>query len=212
MSQAATATPSTDGTPDPAAPAAAADQARPALCAPDCTEHETHQPMFVGPDGKLYPAPVFYRRPPGRFSRFFGRVFNAQPWIAPVAILMCMSLPIWYVLANDPTDDKPDLGACAFKAVTGFDCPGCGGTRALWYVLHGNLPEAARYHAIAVFAAPFLVYAFAAWTWRRVFPNARLKLPQFRLGPNTAAVFLSVWGAFWVIRNLPWAPFTRLFV
>lgn len=203
MTEAATA-------PQESAPTGPLDASAP--CGPDCTAHRVHQAVVLGPDGNYYPAPNYPTRPRTRLGRFFSRIVNGPAWLAPVAIVLCMTMPVWYVLANNPTDAEPDLGACAFKMVTGFDCPGCGGTRALWYVLHGNLPEAARYHAIAVFAAPFLVYMFLSWSWRRIFPNARFTLPKLRMGPNAISVFLAVWGVFWVVRNLPWAPFTSLYV
>ncbi|GLZ75602.1 hypothetical protein Afil01_04090 [Actinorhabdospora filicis] len=182
----------------------------PEPCAADCAEHAEHRQMVLGPDGNLYPAPVYPEPKNGPVRRVFRKIATGP--LGPLALLLCAALPVWYVLANNPTDDQPDLGACAFKLVTGFDCPGCGGTRALWYLLHGDLPEAARYHAIAVFAAPFIVYMYLSWAWRTWFPNARLKLPKLAFGPNTISVFLAVWGVFWVVRNLPWAPFTGLYV
>ena len=38
------------------------------------------------------------------------------------------------------------------------------------------------------------------------------KLPAFRPSPRAISVFLGVWLAFSVLRNLPWAPFTWLYV
>ncbi len=99
---------------------------------------------------------------------------------------------------------------CLVKLATGFDCPGCGGTRAFWYLLHGNVSAAARSHIMAVFAAPFLAYMYVAWAVNLMFGNGRL--PVLRLSPKTISMFLAVWGAFSVLRNLPWAPFTWFFV
>ena len=51
-----------------------------------------------------------------------------------------------YVLYTNPTDGNADsVPTCLVKLTTGFDCPGCGGTRAFYYALHGNLPAAARH-------------------------------------------------------------------
>jgi hypothetical protein len=38
------------------------------------------------------------------------------------------------------------------------------------------------------------------------------RLPSFSLTPRLLTVFLSVWGVFSVLRNLPWPPFTWFFV
>lgn len=144
------------------------------------------------------------------FSRLTERLWTHPAWFAPLAVLVCFAGFSGLMLASDPTDGRADpLGGCALKALTGFDCPGCGGTRAFWYLVHGNLPEAARHHVFAVFAAPFLVYLYVSWAARRVF---KVTLPQLRLSPRMVGGFFVAWGVFMVLRNLPWAPFTMLYV
>ncbi|GAA4924484.1 uncharacterized protein DUF2752 [Stackebrandtia albiflava] len=154
-----------------------------------------------------------WQRPPapGRVARFFGRIRRAPAWVAPAALLTCFAGAAAAVVATDPTDDLGPT-TCAFKMVTGFDCPGCGGTRAFYYVLTLNLPEAARNHALAVFAAPFLVYLYLTWTLDRVVPRLGRRLPKLKVTGTTVAVFMMAWGVYWVVRNLPWAPFTALYV
>jgi hypothetical protein len=148
--------------------------------------------------------------PPSRFSRLMRFLYVKPSWLAPLALLACFGMSVFYVEKFDPTTGVAGpTGGCAFKALTGLDCPGCGGTRAFWYLLHGNLPEAARNHAVAVFATPFLIYAYIAWTLKRVF---NVKIPMLRFTPTTIGVFLGVWGAFAVLRNIPWPPFTQFFV
>ncbi|WP_018353577.1 DUF2752 domain-containing protein [Longispora albida] len=146
---------------------------------------------------------------PGWFTRTTLRVVD-KPWVVPLAAVACAGAVATYAIAVDPT--QADAGAtpsCALKALTGFDCPGCGGTRALWYLLHGNIPEAGRHHFLAVFAVPFLVYFFVTWSWNRMFGT---KLPSFTISPKAIAIFLAAWGVFSVLRNLPWAPFTAFYV
>ena len=62
---------------------------------------------------------------------------------------------------------------------------------------------------MAVFATPFLIYIYIAWTARVVFGKT---LPQLRISPSAIGIFLGIWGAWAVLRNLPWAPFTWFFV
>lgn len=146
----------------------------------------------------------------GKMRRLLRTVRYSPVWLAPVALAACFAVAGGFVLATNPTND---LGpsTCAFKLVTGFACPGCGGTRAFYFFLTLDIPEAARNHAIAVFAAPFLIYLYVSWAQRRVFPKMRRKLPKFQITPTMAVSFLMAWGAFWVLRNLPWAPFTALY-
>jgi hypothetical protein len=157
-----------------------------------------------------YPAP--YALPaPGRFSRLVLKVAERSPaWTAPAAIATCFAGAVGYVLVADPTtSDAFSPPTCLLKLTTGFDCPGCGGTRAAWYLLHGNIPAAARHHAIFTFAVPFLLYMYVAWAGRRMF---NWKLPQLTISPRVMVGFMIVWGVWSVLRNLPWAPFTAFYV
>ncbi|MEU6858597.1 DUF2752 domain-containing protein [Glycomyces sp. NPDC046736] len=150
-------------------------------------------------------------QPRGNPVRRWVTGFFGQPWFAPVALLACFSAAAAGVLATDPTDDTGP-STCLFKIATGFDCPGCGGTRAFYYVLTFNLPEAARHHLMAVFAAPFLVWMFLTWALPRLVTRRTWRLPTFHLTPNALTVFLIVWGVFFIARNLPWEPFTFFYV
>ncbi len=145
------------------------------------------------------------------FTNWVQRLAARMPRGAtPILIGLCFLGGVGYTLASNPTDaSAADSPTCLVKLTTGFDCPGCGGTRAFWYLLHGNVPAAARSHILAVFAAPVLVYMWITWTARVAFGR---QLPKLRLSPTTVGVFLGIWGAWAVLRNLPWAPFTWFYV
>jgi hypothetical protein len=144
-------------------------------------------------------------------TRFFHRVWFQSPvWAAPTALLVCMAGAVAYTEVTNPT--VADAGAapsCLLKYTTGFVCPGCGGTRAAWYLLHGDLPAAARHHALFVFAVPFLLYMYVAWAGKRMFG---WNVPQLTLSPKVIGTFIAVWGVWSVLRNLPWSPFTQFYV
>jgi hypothetical protein len=173
----------------------------------------THQPAWPGPvhAHEAEPAPVYVTRPPGRFTRFVVRMVERSPrWAAPAAVAVCFAGAASYVWVLNPTNTgATDVTTCIVKLTTGLDCPGCGGTRAFYYLMQGDLPEAARHHALAVFAAPFLVWIYLAWTVKAVWGK---QLPMPRIGAKTVSVYLAVWAVFMVVRNLPWAPFTSLYV
>jgi len=162
-------------------------------------------PEWLGYSGYYTPPP------PDRVTRLVQRAWTRSPiWLAPIALLACMGGAVGYTLASNPA--AADAGAeptCLLKYTTGFVCPGCGGTRAAWYLLHGDLPAAARHHAIFTFAVPFLLYMYVAWAGQRLF---NWKLPQLTVSPAVMIAFISVWGVWSVLRNLPWAPFTAFYV
>jgi hypothetical protein len=150
--------------------------------------------------------------PPGRIASFFQRVGQRMPhWLAPAGVALCVAGGMAYTLLANPTSaDADSQPTCVMKLLTGFDCPGCGGTRAAWYLLHGDIAAAARHHLPLVFATPFLIYMYIAWTLSVV--AKRTVLPQLRIPNTVLAGFLAAWIVFSIGRNLPWAPFTWLYV
>ncbi len=159
-------------------------------------------PHAAVPTG-TYPAPPQI----GRWQRLAARV---PRWSAPAAIATCFAGAAGLVFATDPSDGgADDVTTCLVKMTTGLDCPGCGGTRAFYFLMRGNIPEAARHHAIAVFAAPFLVWLYLAWAVELVWGR---KIPAPTITAKAATAFLAAWGVFMVVRNLPFAPFTSLYV
>lgn len=157
-------------------------------------------------------APVYhyaYQPPPkGRFARFLDWL---PAWVAPAGVGALIGGGVAYTLLMHPTSaGATDSPTCLVKLLTGFDCPGCGGTRAAWYLLHGDIPAAAHHHAPFVFAVPFLAYLYVSWTVNRL--GLPFKLPVLRISNRALVGFLAVWLAFSVLRNLPWAPFTYFFV
>lgn len=149
-----------------------------------------------------------YQPPKGRFQRLIERL---PAWAGPAGVGALISGGVAYTLLMKPTSaGASDPPTCLVKLLTGFDCPGCGGTRAAWYLLHGDIPAAAHHHAPLVFAAPFLAYLYVAWTVNRL--NLPFKLPMLRISNGALIGFLVAWLVFSVARNLPWAPFTYFFV
>lgn len=180
------------------------------------------QPDHAGSAGQAYHAgqvgsagyPGYAPYPavePDRLTRIINRIQARAPrWAAPVAVLGCIAAAVGYTLFADPTRSAPDAApTCLLKLTTGLDCPGCGGTRAFWYVLNGDLPAAARHHLLFVFVLPFLLYLYVAWA---IGQTTRWRPPQLRFSPRTIGMVLAVWMAFSVLRNLPWAPFDWFYV
>ncbi len=155
-----------------------------------------------------------HHHPPPRpdvLTRLAQRMWTRSPvWAAPLALLACMGGAAGYTLLSNPVDaGAGEPPTCLLKFATGFVCPGCGGTRAAWYLMHADLPAAARHHAVFVFAVPFLVYLYVAWAGQRLFG---WRLRQLSISPRVLVTFLVVWGAWSILRNLPWAPFTAFYV
>jgi Protein of unknown function (DUF2752) len=101
-----------------------------------------------------------------------------------------------YIGIGDP--HSPDFGfpTCPFKALTGWNCPGCGGLRMTHDVLHGDFGAAVVDNAFLLVGLPML----AVWLlvrWRR----------GDKLMPMPAIVVVAIAAITWtVVRNLPGFP------
>lgn len=156
--------------------------------------------------------PVIYYGRPDRITAFFQRNYAKAPaWFGPLAVLFCIASGLAYTVLTKPAGaDAYSNPNCLLKLTTGFDCPGCGGTRAAWFLIHGDLAAAARHHVIVVFAAPFLLYLYLSWAGKKLFK--RRVLPPLNVTPAALSWGLGAWALYSVLRNLPWAPFTALYV
>jgi len=88
---------------------------------------------------------------------------------------------------------------CEFHQLTGLNCPGCGGTRAVYQLLHGNLLRAMQDNALVVLGLAGLA-GRAAWFGANRFRRRPV-------GPFLPSEFfwplLVVAIVFTVLRNLP---------
>lgn len=96
---------------------------------------------------------------------------------------------------------------CPLYALTGINCPGCGLTRGFHALFHGDILTALHFNALLPIFAFLIGFAVLSMfliavrgrglSWR-VFP------------PSAMYGFLILAAAFFVLRNLPFYPFTLL--
>jgi hypothetical protein len=101
-----------------------------------------------------------------------------------------------YVGLGDPHSPDFVFPVCPFKALTGLNCPACGGLRMTHDVLHGDLGAAVVDNVFLLVGLPLL----AAWLllrWRR---------GQILMN-KPAIVVIAVAAIAWTVaRNLPGFP------
>lgn len=88
---------------------------------------------------------------------------------------------------------------CVFHSLTGLNCPGCGMTRALYALLHGNLRLALKDNSLSVLT----LAALAVWSARLVFLKLKNQPVTFNLPPKFLWMFLVIAIVFAGLRNLP---------
>jgi hypothetical protein len=115
---------------------------------------------------------------------------------------IALGLLWWFDPAKSP------VPLCSLHALTGLDCPGCGTLRATHELLHGRLLSALRDNALWTLSLPLVLYLgvseLHAAAGRRPLPGDVTHKPWFWIG---VAIMATV---FFVLRNLPWEPFTWL--
>lgn len=124
--------------------------------------------------------------------------------VAASTTLMCAA--IW---AGDPTTPNGPLPVCPTKALLGIDCPGCGSLRMVYSLMHGNLLAAARFNALGLAAVVLLVWTYFSWTYGCLVGR---RIRSWQHGRWAAIVTLSLVLAWFVVRNIPVAPFSALHV
>lgn len=93
---------------------------------------------------------------------------------------------------------------CPFRALTGFACPGCGSTRAMHALVHGDVIAAFKFNPLFVMSLPFLFYAFVRFT------SAAIKGRPLKGNQLDAKYIWTIFGVvlfFWIFRNTPFYPF-----
>src|SRR5881392_3121848 len=88
--------------------------------------------------------------------------------------------------------------ACPFRALTGLNCPGCGSTRGLHRLLHGDVIAAFEFNPLMVVSVPFLLYALVRYTAAAV---SGRPLHKHHVNAKYIWMLFAVIMSFWVFRN-----------
>lgn len=119
-------------------------------------------------------------------------------WRTPVQLGAAVVAATAAISALDPVSHHVPL--CPFQAMTGLDCPACGGLRAVFSLSRGDIVGAASHHLLFTVAVPFLVVGWFVWTFRAFATPTAVPRARPRWWGATALVVLV---AFTVARNLP---------
>jgi Protein of unknown function (DUF2752) len=111
----------------------------------------------------------------------------------------------WLLRTFDPNAPGNPFPPCLFYTATGWHCPGCGITRCLHALAHGDLPQAFSMNPLLLL---LLALAPAFVAWRSGWQPRWLRPVATTL--STATFWVSLLLVYWIARNLPWAPFAWL--
>lgn len=111
-------------------------------------------------------------------------------------VLIAVIVTVWYF---NP-EDAIWMPKCPLKHLTGYDCPGCGATRALHAVLHGDIYGAIRYNLFLVIG---VAYAALAVLVSRIKATSRYGgFRRVMLGKTVGWIYITLFFAWWILRNI----------
>ena len=89
---------------------------------------------------------------------------------------------------------------CPIKALTGYECPGCGSQRAVHHLLNFNIISAIRENIILVLTLPYILVGLIFDSLNH--PNTiQLKLRKQLFGKKAIYVITTIILSFWILRN-----------
>ena len=129
-------------------------------------------------------------------------LWRAGWWVGGVALAIAAVI---LLRLNDPNAAGSPFAPCIFHTFTSFWCAGCGITRALHALVHGDVMRAFAMNPLAVLLLPC---AALAWAWGGGWrPAWAAPIIQALSKPM---LWVMVIPAYWIARNLPWPPFSWL--
>lgn len=121
------------------------------------------------------------------------------------AAAIAVASGVWALRTWDPNVPGNPFLPCLFNTFTGLHCPGCGITRCLHALVHGDVLRAIDLNALVVLmllAVPLMIAGSRGWRPRALrVPMQVIAKPVF---------WLVLIPGFMLARNLPWAPFSWL--
>lgn len=98
-----------------------------------------------------------------------------------------------------------NLPKCIFHQLTDLYCPGCGVQRSFHALLNGHVLRAIDYNLMFILFLPLIVYFIMTFLLDKKYsPSSFIYTKKFSL---SILVFVI---SFWVLRNIPVAPFNWL--
>lgn len=128
-----------------------------------------------------------------------------RPVLIAAASLAAAAGGVWLLRTFDPGAPGSLFPPCPLQAFTGLYCPGCGITRMLHALAHGDIVRALEMNAMVLAMLPGIALLAA-----NELASRRLLGPALSRILYDARLWLGALFAFGVLRNLPWAPFAWL--
>jgi len=126
----------------------------------------------------------------------------------PIRIAMGIFFPICCIWGAIYLYNMEGHIPCLFQTTTGLYCPGCGAARASRSILHLDILKAMDYNILFVIFLPFVAYFVLKYYIKYV--TSKDLLPNINISRKAAIFITTLFIVFWILRNIPFYPFTIL--
>jgi len=112
--------------------------------------------------------------------------------LLPLAVIVAVSKGLSYF---------PAVVTCSIKDYTGWDCPGCGGQRAVDAIIKGKFKDAFYYNQLIYFYLGVIIYMYVLFVENYILKNKRF-MQRFGFSNTFAFLFVGIILFFFIIRNV----------
>jgi Protein of unknown function (DUF2752) len=123
-------------------------------------------------------------------------------WYKPRILLLLLWVAVAVAIATffymyNPTEQPQYFAPCLFRNLTGYQCPGCGGQRAVHALLHGHWHEAWHFNALFVALLPLiLLYAglrAGEWLTGKAHPLSHWPVQRILVVTGIVLLVFGIW-------------------
>lgn len=136
----------------------------------------------------------------------FDKKFIRKRKLKAAAFLFAVAAYSLALIIINPKDFPVQI-PCLFYEVTGLYCPGCGGNRGAFLILHGDILTGLKNNLLLLIFIPGFVLA-SLNEFLLIVTGKQFRYPEFKskvLYGLVVAVLL-----YWILRNLPFEGFSVL--
>ena len=134
---------------------------------------------------------------------------NYVRWPIIIAMLLVVACGITYIFIVDPSRPKSPTFPCVFHMMTGLYCPGCGNTRALHALVHGEIGQVFGYNFLFPFFVIILAWCYLVGLTKLIWKRRVMWMPK-RIPTWCLLLSITLVILFTVLRNIPVWPFCLL--
>lgn len=113
--------------------------------------------------------------------------------LGKMAFIPFILIGIWFAYTGYA--QYGELFACAFKKMCGLPCPGCGGTRALYYLFRGNIIKSIQFNPTVLYGVLAYLHFMLLYFYRKhiskTLQDKKIQIQNYLYG--AVAVVLVQW-------------------